>query len=300
MKRFPSYLSAYESGELEKKIKAFEEILSSCTLCPRKCKVNRLKGKKGYCKAGYYPSVSSYFPHFGEEDILVGSKGSGTIFFANCNLGCVYCQNFEISHLGNGKDIDEKRLAEIMIYLERAGCHNINFVTPTHYTPQILKALRIAIEGGFSLPLVYNCGGYESVETLRLLDGIVDIYMPDFKYGDNKIAKLYSNAEDYFEVCLSALKEMQRQTGDLRLDERGLAYRGLLIRHLVLPNHIESSKRVIKAIHNEISKNATVNVMAQYRPLYRAKEFFEIGRSITLAEYDEVREYAEKLGLTLV
>ncbi len=272
-------------------------MLSYCTLCPRRCKVNRVKGEKGYCKAGCQAVVSSYFPHFGEEKVLVGLNGSGTIFFANCNLGCIFCQNFEISHFGYGEEVDEKSLAKAMIYLQRIGCHNINFVTPTHYTPQFLKALRIAIENGLSIPLVYNCSGYESVETIQLLDGIVDIYMPDFKFGDNRVAKLYSNTSDYFEVCLSALKEMQRQVGDLKVDEKGIAFRGLLIRHLVLPNHIDSSKNVIKTIYNEISRNAYVNVMSQYTPLYRAKEFPEIGRRITLFEYDEVVNYAKRLGL---
>ncbi len=299
-KNFPLYLKAYEFEELDRKIEIFEEIFSSCRLCPRNCRVNRLKGEKGYCRAGYYPRVSSYFPHFGEENVLVGRNGSGTIFFSFCNLGCVYCQNFEISHFGNGREVDENELAEIMIYLQQLGCHNINFVTPTHYTPQILKALKLAIEKGLVIPLVYNCGGYESLHTISLLEGIIDIYMPDFKYADNKIAALYSNAPDYFEVCVSALKEMQKQVGDLKWDERGIAYRGLLIRHLVLPNHIDSSKEVLKAISEEVSKTARVNVMSQYRPLYKAKEYSSISRIITLSEYEEVCNFAEKLGLRLI
>ncbi len=291
------YLETYERGELEERIKQLMAILNECTLCPRACGVNRNEGEKGYCKSDSHLMVSSVQPHFGEEDVLVGVYGSGTIFLTNCNLGCIYCQNYDISHLGQGRLMTEEELAQSMLRLQKMGCHNINFVTPTHFTPQIVQALRIAIENGLHVPLVYNCGGYESKRTIELLDGIVDIYMPDIKYSDEAHAKKYSNAPDYFTVCKEAVKEMHRQVGDLTVDDRGIAVRGLLIRHLVLPNGLAGSNDVFKFIATELSKNSYVNIMMQYRPMYKAYEYEELSRGVTLSEYREALSCAKKWGL---
>jgi len=259
--------------------------------------VNRLAGETGICRAGARARVSSAFPHFGEEEPLVGWGGSGTIFLSHCNLRCIFCQNYDISHGGAGREVDPRTLAALMLRLQKLGCHNINFVTPTHYVPQIVEAVEIAVAEGLELPIVYNCGGYESIETLRLLEGIVDIYMPDLKFHSPELSKRYCNAPDYFEVASQAIKEMHRQVGDLRINRQGLAERGLLIRHLVMPNAVEDSKRVLEFIAEEISRDAYVNIMAQYRPCYRAYEYEEIGRPITMAEYREVVRYARSLGL---
>jgi putative pyruvate formate lyase activating enzyme len=286
----------YESGKLEKRIEELYKILESCEICPRKCKVNRLEGEKGFCKAGKELRVSSCFPHFGEEDPLVGSRGSGTIFLTNCNLRCVYCQNYEISHLGIGKEISADIAARMMLELQDLGCHNINLVTPTHFTPQLVKAIGIAAKKGLRLPIVWNCGGYENVETIRLLDGIVDIYMPDIKYSSSEVAKRYSSAPDYFDRCKEAVKEMHNQVGDLKI-YKGIAYRGLLIRHLVLPNELAGSREVLRFIA-KLSKNSYVNIMAQYRPEGEAYKHEELNRRPTRAEFLRVIEFAEKLGLT--
>jgi putative pyruvate formate lyase activating enzyme len=296
MKFKPSYLELYESGELEKRIEKLYKILESCELCPRRCEVNRLEGEKGFCKAGKELMVSSYFPHFGEEEPLVGSNGSGTIFLTNCNLRCVYCQNYEISHLGIGKEVSIDRTARMMIELQQLGCHNINLVTPTHYAAQLVKAIRIAAENGLKLPIVWNCGGYENVKTIKLLDGIVDIYMPDIKYSSSKVAKKYSNAPDYFDRCKEAVKEMHKQVGDLKI-YKGIAYRGLLIRHLVLPNELAGSEKILRFIAS-LSKNSYVNIMAQYRPEGEAFKYVELNRRPTRTEFLRVIELAEKLGLT--
>ncbi|MCJ7632988.1 radical SAM protein, partial [Candidatus Bathyarchaeota archaeon] len=272
----PSYLRLYESGELDARIEQLYRILESCELCPRKCRANRLKGEKGVCRSGKELMVSHIGPHFGEEDPLVGTNGSGTIFLANCNLLCVYCQNYEISHLGYGEVKNESQVSDYMISLQRKGCHNINFVTPTHYAPQLVKATKHAIERGLKLPLVWNCGGYENVKTIELLDGIVDIYMPDMKYGDSEPAKKYSNASDYFPVAKEVVKEMHRQVGDLKLDRRGIAQRGLLIRHLVLPNDLAGSGNVLKFIAEEVSADSYVNVMFQYMPKGKAHQYEEL------------------------
>lgn len=293
----PVYLETYARGELDEKIEKLMEILNECKLCPRACGVNRNKGETGYCKSDNHLVVSSVQPHFGEEEVLVGLYGSGTIFLSNCNLGCIFCQNYEISHQGYGQRRTEDELALSMLNLQKSGCHNINFVTPTHFTPQIVKALKIAIENGLHIPLVYNCGGYESVSTIALLDGIVDIYMPDIKYSDGEPAKKYSNAPDYFEVCKEAVKEMYRQVGDLTVDDRGIALRGLLIRHLVLPHGLAGSAAVFKFIATEISKESYVNIMSQYRPMYRAYEWDELSRGITTSEYQEAVVTAKEWGL---
>jgi putative pyruvate formate lyase activating enzyme len=293
----PVYLETYERGVLDERIEMLGEILNECRLCPRACGVNRNKGEKGYCKSDKHLMVASVQPHFGEEDVLVGSHGSGTIFLTNCNLGCIYCQNYDISHLGYGQRVTEEELALSMLSLQERGCHNINFVTPTHYTPQIVNALKIAVEKGLRIPIVYNCGGYESRSTIELLDGIVDIYMPDIKYSDAESGKKYSNAEDYFDRCKEAVREMHRQVGDLKVDERGIAWRGLLIRHLVLPNRLAGSADVLKFIATEISRESYVNIMLQYRPMYKAYEYRELNRGIKMSEYREAIDIAREWGL---
>jgi putative pyruvate formate lyase activating enzyme len=300
----PSYLKLLKTGEIEERINKLYKILERCELCPRKCHVNRLKNEKGVCRAGLKMKVSSYFPHFGEEDVLVGNHGSGTIFLSNCNLRCIYCQNFEISHLGEGKERSEEEVAKMMLDLQEAGCHNINLVTPTHYASQLVKAIKIAAEKGLKLPIVWNCGGYENVEVIKLLDGIVDIYMPDMKYGDNEPGKKYSSPPvlDYWDRCKEAVKEMYQQVGDLKIDERGLAFKGLLIRHLVLPNDIAKTENVLNFIAKEISPNSYVNVMSQYFPcgevVLNPKKYPELSREITSEEYKKAVRLALKLGLT--
>jgi putative pyruvate formate lyase activating enzyme len=293
----PAYIVLCEKGELQQRVEALMEILKRCCLCPRACKVNRLAGKKGYCQAGAEVMISSAFPHFGEEPPLVGTHGSGTIFLTHCNLRCVFCQNYDISHGGEGKRIYGSELALHMIGLQRRGCHNINFVTPTHYVPQIVAALPMAIELGLTVPLVYNCGGYESVEVIKLLDGIIDIYMPDTKFSREEAAASYCNAPDYPQVLRKVLLEMHRQVGELVLDERGIASRGLLIRHLVMPHGSVDTQEIVAFIANQLSDNSYVNIMDQYRPLYRAGEYPEIDRRISSREYREAIEIAMGAGL---
>ncbi len=293
----PGYLKLYHSKELLKRIEILNQALSSCQLCPRKCKVNRLKDEKGICKTGRLAHVSSFGPHFGEEAPLVGTGGSGTIFFTHCNLGCIFCQNYDISHSGEGYPVEDEELAEIMLTLKRIGCHNINFVTPTHVIAQILRALPLAIEKGLDLPLVYNTGGYDLVSTLGFLDGVFDIYMPDFKYPDPEAAKKLSDAPDYPEVAKSALREMHRQTGDLITDKKRVAQRGLIIRHLVLPENLAGTEEVMKFISSEISKDSYVNVMDQYHPAYKAKDFPALNRRITSQEYSDALNLAKKYGI---
>ncbi len=291
--RKPSYLSR-NLKEIKEKVLS---LLAECRICPRECGVNRLRNEKGHCQTGRYAVVSSYGPHFGEEPELVGNSGSGTIFFSYCNLNCLYCQNYEISQLGEGRERDEEALAKIMLYLQEIGCHNINLVSPTHIVPQFLEALELAVKEGLKIPIVYNSGGYDKVETLKLLEGIIDIYMPDAKYADDENSKKYSNAPNYFAINKLALKEMHRQVGDLICDERGIAQRGLIIRHLVLPNRIAGSFRVLEFIAREISKDTYVNIMAQYRPCYHACRYLELSRRISDEEFKEVIEYAKSLGL---
>lgn len=268
----------------------------SCKVCPRECGVDRLKGEIGNCGAGLEVKVSSFHQHFGEEPPLVGRHGSGTIFLTHCNLHCVYCQNYEISQLGMGTETSLAGLADMMMKLQRLGCHNINLVTPTPWVPQIIKALSIAQNRGLNLPVVYNCGGYESLHTLRMLEGIVSIYMPDIKYADNDYAQQYSGAADYWDVVRPALREMHRQVGDLII-EKGIAKRGLLIRHLVMPHGIAGSKQCFEFISRELSKNTTVNVMAQYYPTYKASQYAPISRRITTQEYRAALQELSKVGL---
>jgi putative pyruvate formate lyase activating enzyme len=293
----PAYIALYEKGELQRRVEVLGKILASCCLCPRACQVNRLAGERGYCLAGAEVMISSASPHFGEELPLVGSHGSGTIFLTHCNLKCVFCQNYDISHLGEGKRISCSELAQLMIGLQLQGCHNINFVTPTHYVPQIVAALPRAIELGLKVPLVYNCGVYESLEVIKLLDGIIDIYMPDTKFAREWEAASYCNAPDYPRVLQEVLLEMHRQVGDLMLDERGIAYRGILIRHLVMPHGVAGTREIIAFIARRVSANSYVNIMDQYRPLYRAGEYPEIDRLITSQEYREAIEMAKDAGL---
>lgn len=297
MKEYPAYLNLLKSGELDERIAILYEKLSSCNLCPNECEVNRLKGEKGICKVGNKPMVSSYGPHFGEERPLVGKNGSGAIFFTYCNLSCVYCQNWEISHLGEGDVIDEEALAKIMLILQMWGCHNINLVTPTHQVPFIVKAIKIAAEMGLILPIVYNCGGYESIETLKLLNGIIDIYMPDIKYMDDQVALRLSKIKNYSKVVKDALKEMHRQVGDLII-ENGIAKRGLIVRHLVLPGDLSQTEEVIKFISKEISPHTYFNLMDQYRPCGDAWKYPPLDRKLTKEEWERALNLAYKYGLT--
>jgi putative pyruvate formate lyase activating enzyme len=283
---------------LEERARKARQYLKSCTLCPRECRVNRLEGQRGFCKVGERAMVSSVGPHFGEEAPLVGKQGSGTIFFSGCNLGCLFCQNYDISHLMSGEEVSEEELARQMLFLRGLGCHNINLVTPTHVVPQILRALALARHQGLDLPVVYNCGGYESLETLRLLNGEVQIYMPDFKYGDNDAGRKYSCVDDYFHRASEALREMYRQVGDLVIDQQGIAQKGLLIRHLVLPGGLAGTEQVMRFVAQELSPNSYVNVMAQYYPQYRATEFPELNGRITDQEYRQAIDIAKRYGIT--
>jgi len=294
----PAYIQTFKDGLFPEKIGKAFQTLEKCHLCPRDCGVNRLEGERGVCKAGYLPEVSSCSPHFGEERPLVGFHGSGTIFMTHCNLRCLFCQNYSISHLGEGQEVSFERLAKMMVELQKIGCHNINFVTPTHYVPQILKALAVAIEKGLSVPLVYNTGGYDSVETLKLLDGVFDIYMPDLKYSGSEVAQTYSQAPDYPQVARLAFKEMHRQVGDLIIDERGIAQRGLLVRHLVLPQETAGTKEAMRFLASEISKNTYVNIMDQYHPCGSIDPKSPLSRRITINEFNEAIETAKKEGIT--
>ncbi len=291
----PAYCLLGE-GELTARRDQALAILSECRLCPRECGVNRAEGETGFCGSGREALVASHGKHFGEERPLVGYGGSGTIFFANCNLGCIFCQNYDISHLGHGGPVAPERLADMMIDLQRQGAHNINLVTPTHFLPQILEALLIAARRGLEVPLVYNCGGYESVAALKLLDGIVDIYMPDAKYSDGEVAERLSGAPDYPERMEAAIAEMHRQVGDLRMNDDGIAQRGLLVRHLVLPNNLAGSPAIMRFLAN-LSPDTYVNVMAQYRPCYRANEVEQINRRPTVEEYRQAVQAALDAGL---
>jgi putative pyruvate formate lyase activating enzyme len=291
-------VSMISDTELQSRIEAAYQLLESCRVCPRECGVNRLKDEKsGFCRSGLNPVISSVSPHHGEEPPLSGTKGSGTIFFTNCNLRCAYCQNYPISQLGNGAERTVGELACQMVWLQEQGCHNLNLVTPTHFMPQILKALGIAKERGFNLPIVYNTSGYESIEALQLLDSIVNIYLPDMRYADDAIALKYSSAPHYPEINRAAIKEMFRQVGNLVLDENGVARRGLIIRHLVLPGGLSGTEGIMKFLAEEISKDVYISLMSQYFPAYRAKEFKEIDRRITPEEYNEAYEIMQKYGL---
>ena len=293
----PLYLQLYRDGHLSKRVQEATKALKECRLCPRECGVDRLNNEKGYCRTGRRAAVASFNAHFGEEAPLVGRLGSGTIFFSSCNLRCSFCQNYDISHLGEGAEIEAKDLSAIMIELASRGCHNINLVTPTHVVPQILEALLLAVEHGLAIPIVYNSSGYDKVQTLRLLRGIVDIYMPDFKFWDEKWAERYCNAPDYREKAVSALKEMHAQVGDLIIDENGIAERGLLVRHLVMPHGVADTEQVVDFISKEISPNTYVNVMDQYRPCGTAHEDTYINQRLSPEGYAQALESAKNAGL---
>lgn len=295
----PSYLKLSKS-EWEERIGKAWKLLNPCQVCPRECKVDRTDRKSkqfGFCRVKDRPIVSSYHPHHGEERCISGHRGSGIIFLTSCNLACVYCQNYEISQLRIGTEISTEQLSEIMVALQTIGCHNINLCSPTSYVPQILKALPIAVEKGLKLPLVYNTNGYDSVEVLKLLNGIIDIYMPDIKYSDDRIARRYSLVPNYWQKVRPAVKEMYRQVGDLVIDKNGLAVGGLLVRHLVLPHGLAGTEKVMNFLAREVSKNTYVNIMNQYYPYHKASQFPELSRRITTEEYSNAVEMAKAAGL---
>lgn len=294
-----NYISLLENGDLLKKVKEIRKHLTHCNLCPHECGVNR-KEELGVCQASHRAIVSSYGPHSGEEKVLVGNKGSGTIFFGYCNMSCVYCQNYDISSYGRGNIMSNEKLAELMLSLQNHyGCPNINLVTPTHYLVNILEALYLAAKKGLELPIVYNSGGYESLSSLKVLDGVVDIYMPDFKYSFTESGKRYSKVSDYPKRAKEALREMDRQVGGLKTDNRGIAYKGLLIRHLMLPGGLAETKEVLEFIKEELSSDVLVNLMNQYTPNYKAFEYKEIANRLNFMEYKQAYKYGGKLGLRL-
>ena len=287
---YPSYIALSESGELEERICRAYALLESCTVCPRKCRINRLDDERGFCRTGLLPVISSFGPHFGEEPPLVGHNGSGTIFVTHCNLSCEFCQNYDISQCGNGETVSCETLAGMMIHLQQRDCHNINLVTPSHVVPQIIRSIGIAAEQGLHIPIVYNSGGYDSVDTLLLLDGIVDMYMPDAKYGSDDVAMTLSHAPEYVASMKAAMKEMHRQVGDLVIRD-GLAVRGIIIRHLVLPENLAGSDSVLPWIAENISRDSYVNIMNQYHPSWHTQGDWisslsrSVGRRITSDEY---------------
>ncbi|MBN1344503.1 MAG: radical SAM protein [Phycisphaerae bacterium] len=287
-------MTVKDSGRLERA----HGLLAPCRVCPRRCEVDRLEGQLGFCGVGADPLVSSSGPHFGEETCLVGRGGSGTIFLAGCNLGCVFCQNYDISHERHGVEMPAERIVDLMLRLERHGCENVNFVSPTHVGPQLLEAIIGARRAGLTVPIVWNCGGYESIEMLELLAGWVQIYMPDLKYADDAIAERFSAAKDYWRVVRAAVKEMHRQVGDLTTDN-GVATRGLLVRHLVLPSGLSGSEAVIDFLADEVSPDTFINVMGQYRPEYQARRHPELTRCPTADEIDRARKHAQRRGLRL-
>jgi putative pyruvate formate lyase activating enzyme len=294
----PAYALAEQKGVFQSRVEKAFSLYASCYICPRKCGINRLKGEIGFCRSPLTPVIFSAQPHFGEEAPLVGYSGSGTIFFSNCNLRCVFCQNWPIAHEGQGRQTDENRLAEMMLMLQGRGCHNINLVTPTHVMPHILKATRQAHARGLRIPLVYNTSGYELPEIVELLDGLVDIYLPDFKYGHGEQAGIFSaGATDYPEYAKQSVAEMHRQVGLLKTDARGIALRGMIIRHLVMPNRVAGSREILEWIARSLPKSTYLNIMSQYRVEFKAFHFPEIARGITVEEYLEVLEWARELGL---
>ena len=291
------YQRLFQRGELQTRVQQALAILENCHLCPRCCGVNRLAGETGECCTGRQALVSSFGPHYGEETPLVGSGGSGTIFFTYCNLRCCFCQNYAISQLGEGYKVEATDLAEMMLSLQERGCHNINLVSPTHVVPQILEALEIALESGLFIPLVYNSGGFDSVETLRLMDGVIDIYMPDMKYSDEQNSQRFSEVKDYSRHNRAAVREMYRQVGDLVIDDLGVASHGLLVRHLVLPFRLAGTEEICKFLSQEISTNTYLNIMSQYHPCYKASNVTELARSPSDNEFSEAVKIAGDCGL---
>ena len=292
-----SYLRLYRAGKLQERIDQAVDLMRSCTLCPRECNVDRLSGEMGFCRTGRRARVASLHAHFGEEAPLVGRGGSGTIFFSSCNLLCTFCQNFDISHLMEGDEVEPENLAAMMLSLQRRGCHNINFVTPSHVVPQILEGLIPAIENGLNIPLVYNTGGYDKVDTLRILDGIFDIYMPDFKFWDEVWADRFCRAPDYRKQAVAAIREMYRQVGDLKINKSGIAVQGLIVRHLVMPNDVPNTREIMTFLAEKISKDTYVNVMDQYHPCGKAVSDMSINRRITGNEFAAAVRWARDAGL---
>lgn len=293
----PGYIKLLKTGELERRVADAYPHLSKCDVCALECPVDRRIGKLGACRTGERAKVSSFAAHLGEENPLRGWNGSGTIFFTRCNLRCQYCQNFDISQIDSGDEVVPEDIAEIMLQLQARGCHNINFVSPSHVVPQILAAVLVASKAGLHVPLVYNTGGYDSLTMLRLLDGVIDIYMPDMKYGDAKFGHKYSKVPNYPQVNQLAIKEMHRQVGDLQIDSQGLAYRGLLVRHLILPNQLAGTDIIVHFLAHEISENTYLNLMDQYRPSYKAHLYPELDRAITFQEYQSAMQLAVNEGL---
>lgn len=293
----PRYLTLLRCGELQKRVVRGYQALRSCKLCPRECGIDRLHGKEGFCLTGKIASVASHNTHTGEEPPITGTRGSGTIFFASCNMHCIFCQNYPISQLRHGRPVPPHDLAEMMLRLQNDGCHNINLVTASHVVPQFIAALFIAATKGLNIPIVYNSSGYDGLRTLKLLNGIVDVYLPDIKYSDNKNSKEYSGAENYWDVARLAVKQMHTQVGDLKMDSAGIAMRGLIIRHLVLPKNISGTKKVLKFIAEEISKETYISLMSQYFPAHLALKHPTLQRSITPEEFQSALDELHTLGL---
>jgi len=293
------YLELYRTGQLELRVKEAQKRLQKCTLCPHGCGIDRTAGERGFCQAGEGLYIAGYGPHFGEESSLVGTFGSGTIFFTYCNMRCVFCQNYLISTGAEGKLISVNRLAEIMLELQEARCHNINFVSPSHYVPQIIAAVELAVKGGLTIPLVYNSGGYDSEEALDLLEGVIDIYMPDLKYSRNFAGQEFSGVKDYFTVAKKAIRKMHDQVGDLVVDENGLAVRGLIVRHLVLPMNVSGTEEVVRFIVEEISPFTYINIMDQYYPKHEAGKYPSLCRPVTREEYKNALRIAKEIGPNL-
>ncbi|MFQ5860305.1 MAG: radical SAM protein [Dehalococcoidia bacterium] len=296
----PAYPRTHEEGRLKEKVEEGLSLLASCTICPRNCRVNRLENKFAVCKLGRYARVASFSPHLGEEDVLRGWRGSGTIFFSWCNLRCVFCQNFDISQLGTGEDVTPKELARMMVRLQEMGCHNINFVTPEHVVPQIMEALPHAIEMGLRLPLVYNTSSYDSPDSIRLMDGVVDIYMPDFKLWDRERCRRYLLAPDYPVAARAVLRAMHQQVGELKVDQEGLALRGVLVRHMVMPGMLEDTREIVNYLATELSRDTYINIMGQYLPAWkvaRQPKYAQINRPIRASELEQGYRYATEAGL---
>ena len=295
----PAYMALYRSGELQRRAEKAVAGLVDCRACPRDCGVNRLEDKTAVCKTGRYAIVSSYFPHFGEEDPLRGWNGSGTLFFSMCNLRCVFCQNYDISQLKSGHEVSPERMAQMMLELQQMGCHNINFVTPEHVVPQLLEGLLIAVEQGLRLPIVYNTSAYDALESLYLMDGVVDIYMPDFKFWDEQLSSRFLKAKDYPQAARQALKEMHRQVGVLKMDEKGLARRGVLVRHLVMPDDLAGTGQIMRFLAEELSPDTYVNIMGQYHPAGKVsgKKYEEINQRTTSREVQQAIQQAEQVDL---
>lgn len=294
----PSYLYLLEKGELERRVEEGYNLLESCRVCPRCCRVNRLVDEKGFCRSGFLPIVASYTLHHGEEPPLSGNMGSGTIFFSNCNMHCVYCQNYPISQLGAGRVIALEDLSNMMLNLQERGAHNINLVTPSHFVPQIIGALVLSARAGLSIPLVYNTSGYDGLDSIRLLEGVCDIYLTDFRYSDSHMALKYSGTEDYPQVIRRAIREMYRQVGDLTMSPEGIAHRGLIVRHLILPNDIACTRKVLHYLFSEVSSQLYLSIMGQYFPAYKALDYPELGRRISWDEHQAALEIIDQIGIS--